>query len=68
MRRRPRQPRAQLALDLRRETTAIRIAPDTSALLQALADLLLGALGEEVETPADTNQDQGGADDSEDHV
>jgi hypothetical protein len=59
---------AQLALELKRETTALPIARDTTALLQALADLLLGALGGEVEEPASTTQGQGGTDEPEDHA
>lgn len=59
---------AQLALDLKRETTALPIARDPSALLQALADLLLGALGEQVQEPASAKQDQGGTDEPEDHA
>jgi hypothetical protein len=58
----------QLALDLKRETTALPIAQDPSALLQALADLLLGALGEQVEEPTSPTQDQGGTDEPEDHT
>jgi hypothetical protein len=59
MRRRSSPPAAQLALDLTREATALPIAQDPTALLQALADLLLGALGERV---ADTTTaSEGGA-------
>lgn len=68
MPRRTSSPPAQLALDLKRETTELPIAQDPSALLQALADLLLGALGEQVETRTSPTQDQGGPDESEDHA
>jgi len=59
---------AQLALDLKREATALPTAQDTTVLLQALADLLLGALGEQVEAPLSPMQDQGGIDEPEDHA
>ena len=42
-------PAAQLALDLRREPKELPIALESTAVLQALADLLLGALGEQIE-------------------
>lgn len=58
----------QLALDLKREATALPIARDTTVLLQALADLLLGALGEPIEEPASATHDEGGVDEPEDHV
>ncbi len=54
----------QLALDLRREGTKPLVAPGSeAALLWAVADLLLGALGEEVEQREST----GGVDELEDH-
>lgn len=59
---------AQLALELKRETTALPIARDTTALLQAIADLLLGALGEQVEELASATQGKGGIDEPEDHA
>lgn len=59
---------AQLALELKREATALPTAQDATALLQALADLLLGALGEQVETRLSPTLDQGGADEPEDHA
>jgi hypothetical protein len=39
----------QLVLSLQRDLKDLPIAQDSAALLQALADLLLGALGENVE-------------------
>ena len=58
------QTQRQLALDLRREETKPLVAPGSeTALLLALADLLLGALGEKVEQPEST----GGIDELEDH-
>jgi hypothetical protein len=68
MRRRSSPPAAQLALDLKREVTALPIAQDPTALLQALADLLLGALGEKVEVPTSAASNEGGADEPEDHA
>ena len=65
MRRRANTPPLQLTLSLQRELTNQPTAQDSTALLQALADLLLGALGETVEEPATP---EGGANDSEDHV
>jgi hypothetical protein len=47
---------------------ALPIAQDTTVLLQALADLLLGALGEPIKEPASATHDAGGGDESEDHV
>lgn len=64
MRRHSRPPLAQLVLDLRRETSEPPIPQVSSALLQALVDLLLGALGELVEAK---DQAEGGGDESEDH-
>ena len=64
MRRYSSPPPAQLALDLRRETRELPIPQVSTAILQALADLLLGALGEVVETK---DQAEGGGDESEDH-
>ena len=59
---------AQLALDLTRDATALPTAQDTTVLLQALADLLLGALGEQVEAPLSPTQNQGVSDEPEDHA
>ena len=64
MRRQSSSPPVQLALDLRRETSELSTPQASTAVLQALADLLLGALGEVVETK---NQAEGGGDESEDH-
>lgn len=55
---------AQLALDLRRETRELPIPQVSTAILQALADLLLGALGEVVEAE---DQVEGGGNEPEDH-
>lgn len=68
MRRRTRPPQTQLALDLKREATVLPIAQDTTVLLQAIADLLLGALGEQVEARPSAAQDQRGTDEPEDHA
>lgn len=59
---------AQLALDLKREATELPTCQDATGLLQVLADLLLGALGEQVEGPGNTKHGQGGADEPEDHA
>ena len=64
MRRRSSPPLAQFALDLRRETNELPVPQVSTALLQALADLLLRALGEVVEAK---DQAEGGGDESEDH-
>ena len=61
-------PPLQLGLDLRRIELTPPIAEASTALLQALADLLLGALGEEVEDSNDKTQTAGENDESEDHV
>jgi hypothetical protein len=68
MRRQAKLPTEQFALDLKREATALPIAQDTTVLLQALADLLLGALGEPIEEPASATRDAGGGDESKDHA
>ena len=47
MRRLPAPPRMQLALDLEPGTAEPPIAPESEALLEALADLLLEALSRE---------------------
>ena len=60
------QSRRQLVLSLEREVRAPPIAEEESEmLLQALADLLLGALGHEVEELA---SESGGGNESEDHA
>jgi hypothetical protein len=53
------QSRRQLVLSLEREVRGPPVLQGSEVLLQALADLLLGALGHEVET--------GGGNESEDH-
>jgi len=68
MRPRTTSPPVQLALDLKRETTALPIAREPTALLQAIADLLLGALGERVADATSTVRDEGGTDESEDNA
>jgi hypothetical protein len=59
------QSRRQLVLSLEREVRAPPTAEKSEALLQALADLLLGALGHEVEELA---TESGGGNESEDHA
>ena len=68
MRRRTSPPPAQLVLDLKRETKELPIPQDATALLQALADLLLGALGEPITEPASAARDEGEVDEPEDHA
>lgn len=60
-------PLDQLALDLRRETSSLPAPTASPELLRALADLLLGALGETVEEATKTASAQGGADEPEDN-
>jgi len=64
MRRHSSPPPTQLALDLRRETGELPLPQVSTTILQALADLLLQALGEVVEAE---DQAEGGDDESEDH-
>jgi hypothetical protein len=64
MRRPPVRSRMQLALNLERRTAEPPIAPGSTALLEALADLLLEALGGEKAQVSG----QEGADDAEDHT
>ena len=69
MNRRPHPPRNQMALDLRRDPKVQLQVHDPAAVLQAIADLLLGALGEQVEddvTP--TAMTERGSHELEDHV
>jgi hypothetical protein len=47
-------------LDLKREVKELPVPRDATVLLQTLADLLLGALGEPVEEPASAAHDEGG--------
>ena len=64
MRRAPARLRMQLMLDLEPGTAEVPIAPGSKALLEALADLLLEALGrEETEVGG-----QEGGDDFQDHA
>jgi hypothetical protein len=55
-------------LDLKREVKELPVPRDATVLLQTLADLLLGALGEPVEEPASAAHDEGGGDEPEDHA
>jgi hypothetical protein len=55
-------------LDLKREVKELPAPRDATVLLQTLADLLLGALGEPVEEPASAARDEGEADEPEDHA
>jgi hypothetical protein len=64
MRRTPARPRTQLVLDLEPGPAEAPIAPGSKALLEALADLLLEALGRE-ETEVDGQE---GGDESQDHA
>lgn len=68
MRQRTNPATGQLMLDLKREVKELPIPRDATALLQTLADLLLGALGEAVEEPASAAHDEGGGDEPEDHA
>jgi hypothetical protein len=63
------QPPLQLGLDLRRTEPNPPSAEASTAFLLALADVLLGALGEEVEDNNDNGSTQttGGSDESKDH-
>jgi hypothetical protein len=61
------QDRSQLALDLEpRNPTPFPTAPNVKGLIEALADLLLEAMGGR--TAADAESRQGGADEPQDHV
>jgi hypothetical protein len=68
MRRRTSPAAGQLVLDLKRETKDLPVPRDATALLQALADLLLGALGAPVEQSANAAPDEGEGDEPEDHT
>ena len=57
--------RQQLVLSLEREVQAPPILNESEALLQALADLLLGALGQGIEG---LKNESGGDDEPEDHA
>jgi hypothetical protein len=54
----------QLVLSLERETRVPPVVADSEALLQALADLLLEALGRDIE---ETASDEESDDEREDH-
>jgi hypothetical protein len=64
MRRTPARPRSQFVLDLEPSTAEPPIAPRSKALLEALADLLLEALGREETEPGG----QEGGDECPDHA
>lgn len=64
MRRQTALSRSQLVLPLERETTTPPIVPGSKALLQAVADLLVGALGSE-KKEVSRKED---ADEPEDHA
>ncbi len=64
MRRQTALSRSQLVLPLERETTMPPIVPGSKALLQAVADLLVGALGSEKEEVSRKED----ADEPEDHA
>jgi hypothetical protein len=68
MRRRTSPAAGQLVLALKREVKELPVPRDATVLLQTLADLLLGALGEPVEEPASAAHDEGGGDEPEDHA
>jgi hypothetical protein len=53
MKQRPLRPHRQLTLDLQRDPTMQPVIRDETAVLQAIADLLLGALGAPVEDKDD---------------
>jgi hypothetical protein len=55
-------------LDLKREVKELPVPRDATVLLQTLADLLLGALGESVEEPASAAHGEGGGDEPEDNA
>jgi hypothetical protein len=64
--RRPSNARAtQLPLNLQRDPKDLPFVQDPAGLLQALADLLLGALGEKVEEAATVGESEH---ESEDHA
>lgn len=68
MRKRRNRDRSQLALDLEpRDPTAFPATPKVKGLIEALADLLLEAMGERMTTP-DAAARQGGGHEPQDHV
>ena len=68
MRQRTNPAAGQLVLDLKREVKELPVPRDATVLLQTLADLLLGALGESVEEPASAAHGEGGGDEPEDNA
>lgn len=69
MNRRPHHPRNQMTMDLRRDPKVQLQVHDPAAVLQAIADLLLGALGEQVEDDATpTTTTERGSHELEDHI
>jgi hypothetical protein len=64
MKRLRRRPPRQLILNLEREVRAPPVFQESELLLQTLADLLLGALGHDIE---ETASEIGGTNESEDH-
>lgn len=65
MRRRKYQSRTQLALNLESQKTQPPMVKDTKGLVEALADLLLEALGQ---LPAVISTEKGGVDESQNHA
>ena len=65
MRRRKYQSRTQLALNLESQKTQPPVFKDAKGLVEALADLLLEALGQ---SPAVIPTEKGGVDESQDHA
>lgn len=69
MNRRPHHPSNQTTMDLRRDPKVQLQVHDPAAVLQAIADLLLGALGEQVEDDAaSTTTTELGSHELEDHI
>ena len=68
MNRRPHHPRSQMAMDLRRDPKIRLQVHDPAAVLQAIADLLLGALGEQVEDDVTSQSTERGSHELEDHI
>lgn len=65
MRRSKYQSRTQLVLELERQNLQPPVGKDTKGLVEALADLLLEALGEQ---PTATSTEKGGVDEHQDHA
>ena len=66
MRNRRYQGRAQLVLELQPHDQRVLVTPSTKGLVEALADLLLAALGKDAETT--TTATGGGVDERQNHV